>query len=63
MLYRLLTDAEFADYDVHVHHLVLKNRENRHEAERFAVHGTSPGCANRATGRSRSRRASTITRS
>ncbi len=40
MLYRLLTDAEFADYDVHVHHLALKNRENRHEAERLAVHGT-----------------------
>ncbi|KAA3632882.1 MAG: hypothetical protein DWQ08_02695 [Proteobacteria bacterium] len=38
MLYRLLTDARHANQEVHVHHLVLKNLENRHPAEKQAVH-------------------------
>ncbi len=37
VLYRLLTDDEFADYEVHVHHMHVVNRENRAPAEGEAV--------------------------
>ena len=37
MIYKLLTDDEYKDYDVHVHHVHNKNVENRHRAEAIAV--------------------------
>lgn len=37
VLYRLLVDDEFADYEVHVHHMHMVNRENRAVAEEKAV--------------------------
>lgn len=36
-LYRLLTDDEYKDFDIYVHHMHLFNRENRAMAERQAV--------------------------
>lgn len=37
VLYRLLTDTQFAGYEVHVHHMHVVNRENRAPAEGTAV--------------------------
>lgn len=37
-LYLLLTDPKYADFNIHAHHLVLKNLENRYPAEHRAVH-------------------------
>jgi len=37
VLHRLLADAEFADFEVHVHHMHMVNRENRAVAEGQAV--------------------------
>ena len=37
MVYRLLTDPEYKDYDIHVHHVHNKNIELRHKAEAIAV--------------------------
>lgn len=37
VLYRLLTADEFMDFDVHVHHMHVVNRENRAPAEGEAV--------------------------
>ena len=37
VLYRLLADDQFADFDVHVHHMHVVNRENRAVAEERAV--------------------------
>ena len=37
MLYQLLTDPEYQDYDVHVHHVHNRNVENRDRAEAIAV--------------------------
>lgn len=37
MIYKLLTDSEYKDYNVHVHHVHNKNVENRHKAEAIAV--------------------------
>lgn len=36
-LYLLLTDKQYADMDIHVHHMHLHNIENRHYAEKKAV--------------------------
>lgn len=38
MLYKLLTEPEYADYRVHVHHIHMINIENRHKAEAEKVH-------------------------
>ena len=37
MIYKLLTDPEYKDYDIHVHHVHNKNIENRHRAEAVVV--------------------------
>ena len=37
MVYRLLTDPEYQDYDLHIHHVHNKNIENRHRAEDIMV--------------------------
>jgi 7-cyano-7-deazaguanine synthase in queuosine biosynthesis len=37
MVYKLLTDPEYRDYTVHVHHVHNKNVENRWRAEAMAV--------------------------
>lgn len=39
-LYRLLTDPEFEDADIHVHHMHVVNQENRAPAENEAVRKT-----------------------
>jgi len=36
-LYLLLTREEYQKYDIHVHHIILKNEENRYKAESIAV--------------------------
>ena len=40
MLYKLLTDPEYAEYTIHVHHIHIQNLENRTEAEKSAVQDT-----------------------
>lgn len=37
MVYKLLTEEEYKDYDIHIHHVHNKNVENRHRAESIAV--------------------------
>jgi hypothetical protein len=37
MIYRLLTDPEYKDYQLHIHHIHNKNVERRDEAERVFV--------------------------
>jgi 7-cyano-7-deazaguanine synthase in queuosine biosynthesis len=37
MIYKLLTDPEYKDYKLHVHHVHNKNVENRAQAEAIAV--------------------------
>ena len=37
MVYRLLTEAEYKDYRIHIHHVHNKNVENRWRAEQLAV--------------------------
>jgi 7-cyano-7-deazaguanine synthase in queuosine biosynthesis len=37
VLYKLLTEKEYEEYDIHVHHIQLKNRENRNRAESIAI--------------------------
>ena len=37
MVYKLLTEKEYADYRIHIHHVHNKNIENRHRAEAIAV--------------------------
>ena len=37
MIYKLLTEPEYKDYKIHVHHVHNKNVENRHRAEAIAV--------------------------
>jgi 7-cyano-7-deazaguanine synthase in queuosine biosynthesis len=37
MVYKLLTEDRYKDYDVHIHHVHNKNVENRHGAEAIAV--------------------------
>ena len=37
MVYKLLTEEEYKDYAVHVHHVHNKNAENRWRAEQIAV--------------------------
>lgn len=37
MVYKLLTDPEYKDYTVHIHHIHNHNAENRAEAEAIAV--------------------------
>lgn len=37
MLYKLLTEDEYANYIIHVHHINMINIENRSEAEKIAV--------------------------
>jgi 7-cyano-7-deazaguanine synthase in queuosine biosynthesis len=37
MVYKLLTDPEYKDYKLHIHHVHNKNIENRHRAEALAV--------------------------
>ena len=37
MIYKLLTDPEYKDYDIHIHHVHNKNVENRWRAEAIAV--------------------------
>jgi 7-cyano-7-deazaguanine synthase in queuosine biosynthesis len=37
MVYKLLTDPEYKEYDIHIHHVHNKNVENRHKAEAIAV--------------------------
>ena len=37
MVYKLLTETEYADYGIHIHHVHNKNIENRHRAEAIAV--------------------------
>ena len=37
MVYKLLTDPEYKDYDLHIHHIHNKNVENRWKAEKIAV--------------------------
>lgn len=37
MVYKLLTEDEYKDYSVHVHHVHNKNAENRWRAEQIAV--------------------------
>lgn len=41
MLYKLLTEDEYKDYNIHVHHVHNKNIENRHQAEIVAVNLTT----------------------
>jgi hypothetical protein len=37
MIYKLLTDDPYKDYDIHIHHVHNKNIENRYRAEAIAV--------------------------
>jgi 7-cyano-7-deazaguanine synthase in queuosine biosynthesis len=37
MVYKLLTEEQYKDYDLHIHHVHNKNIENRHKAEAVAV--------------------------
>ena len=37
MVYKLLTDPEYKDYSVHIHHVHNRNVENRHRAEAITV--------------------------
>jgi 7-cyano-7-deazaguanine synthase in queuosine biosynthesis len=37
MIYKLLTEAEYKDYSIHIHHVHNKNVENRWRAEKIAV--------------------------
>ena len=37
MIYKLLTDPEYRDYKLHIHHVHNQNVENRHKAEAVAV--------------------------
>ena len=37
MVYKLLTDPEYKDYGLHIHHVHNKNVERRHKAEAIAV--------------------------
>jgi 7-cyano-7-deazaguanine synthase in queuosine biosynthesis len=37
MVYKLLTETEYADYGIHIHHVHNKNIENRYRAEAIAV--------------------------
>jgi 7-cyano-7-deazaguanine synthase in queuosine biosynthesis len=37
MVYMLLTDPEYKDYDIHIHHIHNKNVEKRWKAEKIAV--------------------------
>jgi 7-cyano-7-deazaguanine synthase in queuosine biosynthesis len=37
MIYKLLTDPEYKDYGLHIHHVHNKNVERRHKAEAIAV--------------------------
>lgn len=37
MVYKLLTEEQYQDYDIHVHHVHNRNIENRHRAEAIAV--------------------------
>jgi hypothetical protein len=37
MVYKLLTDPEYKDYAVHIHHVHNRNIENRHRAEAITV--------------------------
>lgn len=37
MVYKLLTDPEYKDYAVHIHHVHNRNVENRHRAEAVVV--------------------------
>ncbi len=37
VLHKILIDPEYAEYDVHVHHMRLINKENRAAAEEIAV--------------------------
>jgi 7-cyano-7-deazaguanine synthase in queuosine biosynthesis len=37
MLYKLLTDPEYKDYNLHIHHVHNRNVENRDKAEAVAV--------------------------
>lgn len=37
MVYKLLTDPEYKDYKLHIHHVHNKNIEQRHKAEAIAV--------------------------
>ena len=37
MIYKLLTDSEYKDYKLHIHHVHNKNIENRHKAEAVIV--------------------------
>jgi tRNA(Ile)-lysidine synthase TilS/MesJ len=39
-LYRLLTDAKYENFGLHIHHLNLRNRENRVLAEHKAIKST-----------------------
>jgi 7-cyano-7-deazaguanine synthase in queuosine biosynthesis len=36
-VYRLLTDPEYADYGIHIHHVHQRNVEHRHHAEAITV--------------------------
>ena len=37
MIYRLLTEDKYKDYDIHIHHVHNKNVENRWRAEQISV--------------------------
>jgi 7-cyano-7-deazaguanine synthase in queuosine biosynthesis len=37
MIYRLLTDREYTDYSIHIHHVHNRNIENRSKAEAITV--------------------------
>jgi 7-cyano-7-deazaguanine synthase in queuosine biosynthesis len=37
MIYKLLTDPEYKEYNIHVHHVHIKNIERRDEAEKVFV--------------------------
>ena len=37
MIYKLLTDLEYKDYKLHIHHIHNRNVENRAQAEKIAV--------------------------
>jgi 7-cyano-7-deazaguanine synthase in queuosine biosynthesis len=37
MVYKLLTEDEYKEYDIHIHHVHNKNVENRYRAEAIAV--------------------------
>ena len=37
MVYKLLTEEQYKEYDIHIHHVHNRNVENRHRAEAIAV--------------------------